>query len=108
MNRRKLVRLGLVTLVGLATPALTPAQFPKLPRPPKIPGLKLPGVNPLDALLKGEPPLTTSLKDAGPDIPPLDLMIRAEDAQNLLEQPRTESGAYKLKRGAYFADLQSY
>jgi hypothetical protein len=105
MNTRLLAHSGLLTLAVLAVPAL--AQFPKLPKVPKLPG-GLPKMNSLDALLKGEPPLTTSLKDAGPDIPPLDLLVKADEATDLLKQPRTESGAYKLKRGTYFAELQSY
>jgi hypothetical protein len=105
MKTTMLARIGLLGLLVLATPAT--AQFPKLPKVPKLPG-GLPKLNSLDALLKGEPPLTTSLKDAGPDIPPLDLLVQPETAEDLLKQPRTASGGFKLHRGTFFAEVQSY
>jgi hypothetical protein len=85
------------------------AQIPGL----KLPGgggqlkLPIPGMKELDKLLKGEPPLTTSLQHAQPDVPLLDGLTLPK-AESLLMLPRKESGAYQLRTGRFYADLQSY
>lgn len=86
------------------------AQIPGL----KLPGggggqlkLPIPGMKELDNFLKGDPPLTTSLQHAQPDVPLLD-GLTLPNAAPLHSLPRKENGGFQLRTGRYFADLQSY
>lgn len=85
-------------------------NIPKVPDLPKIPDKitdKIPG---LDEILKSDPPVTTSLKDAITEISILDDYQPASlDFLWMGDLPRSEVGAFKLERpGLFEFTAQSY
>jgi hypothetical protein len=81
------------------------AQFPELPKVPKLISDKIPG---LDKILQSQPPITTNIKDAVTEVPFLDDF----DPQLLFPMimlDRTENGSFVLERpGLYVFRAQSY
>src|ERR1041384_5232781 len=91
----------------LATAAIIWGQFPRIPKLPKIP-VELPGNVPgVDKLLAGEPPITTSLKDATFDLPFLD-GYNPQAPVTFMAQPRRPDGGFLLAPGFYGMPVQSY
>lgn len=77
----------------------------KLPGGAKLPDLKIPG---LDNILKGEEPLTTTIKDIKLlGWPELD-RVSLTNSQPLTAEVKTAAGTFKLKPGSYTAELQSF
>lgn len=77
----------------------------KLPGGNRLPDLKIPG---LDTILKGEEPLTTTIKDikllGWPEFDRATLI----DPKPITEELKTAEGKFKLKPGSYTAELQSF
>lgn len=95
------MRILSATVVALlATVALT-AQI-RVPRVPLPRDLPLPGI---DRLIRGEPPITTTLKDARIEVPYLD---RLDAKFGDLGTLRNSSGSFTLKPGHWAIDLQSF
>ena len=89
------VLLALVAAIGVSAQI----RVPKLPTARDLP---LPG---LDRLLRGEPPVTTSIADARVDVPFLDrLEVKFGDLGTL----RNGRGGFTLRPGNWQADLQSF
>jgi hypothetical protein len=83
----------------LCTAATVVAQVPRVPVPRNLP---LPRI---DQWTRGEPPLTTSLKDARVEVPWLDrLAPRFADMASL----RNTRGTFTLRTGHWAMDLQSF
>lgn len=96
-------RAAFVSIVILSAAAAS-AQI-KLPGGNRLPDLKIPG---LDNILKGEDPLTTTIKDIKLlGWPELD-RVKLINPRALGESDRTETGVFKLKPGSYTAELQSF
>jgi hypothetical protein len=92
------VFLFVVTGIGLA-------QLPKLPKPPIDIIDKMPS---LDRILKSEPPISTSIKDAKTGIPFLDRFDPA-DYTPMNALPQNDKGAFHLLYpGLYALDVESY
>ena len=92
----KIIAPVLLTLCASATIV---AQIPRVPVPRNLP---LPRI---DQWTRGEPPLTTSLKDARVEVPWLDrLAPRFANMASL----RNARGTFTLRTGHWAADLQSF
>jgi len=106
MKRKHILAIN-VALLSVCLLAVKANAF-KFPKIPKIPGtnagIKIPGV---DALLKREPTLTTSLADVAPEIPYLDDYNPGEFAP-LIEVPRDTQTHYLRYPGLYEFVAQSY
>jgi hypothetical protein len=92
--------LSSLALVLCAT--ITVAAQIKVPRLPVPRDLPLPN---LDRLIRGESPITTSLKDARVEVPWLDT-LRPKFAD--LRPLRNQRGAFALKSGHWTIDLHSF
>lgn len=81
------------------------AQLPKLPKPPIDITEKIPS---LDKILKGEPPISTSIKDAKTGIPFLD-RFDPDYYTPMNALPQNDRGAFHLVYpGLYALDVESY
>jgi hypothetical protein len=87
-------------LAAVATiTAVAQVRVPNIPLPRDLP---LPGI---DRLLRGESPVSTSLRDARREVPFLDqLDVKFGDLATL----RNQRGAFALKPGHWTLDLQSF
>jgi len=100
-------------VVTLLLSSLNIFGWPNIPKVPKVPGVtdkitdKIPGI---DKILKSDPPLTTSLKDAITEISLLDDYQPASiDFLWMGDLPRSKGGAFKLARpGLFEFTSQSY
>lgn len=96
-------RAAFASIVILAA-AASSAQI-KLPGGNRLPDLKIPG---LDSILKGEEPLTTTIKDIKLlGWPEFDLVKQIEPV-TLTAEHKTAKGTFKLKPGSYKAELQTF
>jgi len=94
-----------LALALLCTAKANALKFPKIPKIPGIGGgLKVPGV---DALLKREPVLSTSLADTVPEIPYLD-DYNPKTFSPLVEVPRDGKTDFLRYPGLYEFEAQSY
>lgn len=85
--------------VGATVALSAQIRVPNLPTPRDLP---LPGI---DRLLRGGPPISTTLKDARGEVPFLDTL---NPTFGNLGSLRNNSGSYTLKPGAWAMDLQSF
>jgi hypothetical protein len=94
-----------LALALLCTAKANAFKFPKIPKIPGVGGgLKIPGV---DALLKREPVLSTSLADTVPEIPDLD-DYDPQTFSPLVEVPRDAKTDFLRYPGLYQFEAQSY
>ncbi len=96
-------RLAIASFVILSA-AAAHAQI-KLPGGGKLPDLKIPG---LDSILKGEDPLTTSIKDIKLLGWPEFDHVQLTDTVTLTATERSAAGTFRLKPGSYKATLQTF
>lgn len=100
-KQRWLFTLLLIFLVITAVSA----QLPKLPNLPKDLAEKIPSLN---DLIKGEPPITTSLEDAVYEVPFLD-GFDPQDFIPMTKLPRTDKGGFIIQfPGLYAFNSRSY
>lgn len=89
----------------VAALAVTSSAQIRLPGGNQLPDIKIPG---LDNLLKGEDPLTTTIKDikllGWPELDQVNLVT----PRTLENADRSETGTFKLKPGSYTAELQTF
>ncbi|MDQ3805653.1 MAG: hypothetical protein M3416_17725 [Acidobacteriota bacterium] len=71
-------------------------------------GDKLKNKNPLNKLLEGKPPITTSLDDAKWGDPTKDSFTPREAGRSLMTLQRTPNGGFVLQPGYYAMQTQSY
>jgi len=96
--------LSVLFMVFLVITAAS-AQFPKLPNLPKDLAEKIPSLN---DLIKGEPPITTSLEDAVYEVPFLD-GFDPQDFIPMTRLPRTDQGGFIIRfPGLYHFNSLSY
>lgn len=92
----------MMALVLLKSSLLAAVQFP--PVGGQFPGLDLPG---LEKLFQQDPPLTTTLEDAGEGVPFLDGFEPPAFVQ-LTESDRNSKGTFTLSAGYYEMNVQSF
>jgi len=104
-TQKRSIEFLLVVALLLMIVGTVLAQFPKIPKIPKVLPEKIPGV---DKILKREPPVTTSISDAVTEVPFLDDF----DPKELIPMtllPRTPGGDFILEYpGLYLFKAQSY
>jgi len=71
-------------------------------------GDKLKNKNPLNKILEGKPPITTSLDDAKWGDPTKDSFTPREAGRSLMTLQRTPNGGFVLQPGSYALQVQSY
>lgn len=107
MQRAKLaVRIALVLPLALLAAASAQPPF-KLPKPPGIPGVKVPIPDLVDKLIKKEAPLTTDIADSFPPVPFLD-DFDPETSMPLGELPLGRDETFPRIPGLYDFPAQSY
>ncbi|MGC4046772.1 MAG: hypothetical protein QM758_23510 [Armatimonas sp.] len=102
MDRRRFFALSLLGLIS----GSAEAQGLKLPKPPKIPGLKLPEING-EQFIKRTPPLTTNLADVFEAVPGFDDW-EPKDVTPLTLIPRDENGDYLVLPGLFELVAESF
>jgi hypothetical protein len=104
MSRRTLGLFAVAVLVGGAAADTAEAQIGGLGR---ALGRAAGRLN-LDSVLRGDPPITTSLPDARWAVDSLDNFTPRESKRSMLQLQRTPNGGFVLQPGYYEMHTQSY